>query len=330
MSTRIERHQVWFYLAAAVLGLVSGTLWPRAGGVFDVAVWPLLVALLYATFAQVPLRSIAPALRDMRFLSTALIGNFLIMPALVWALIQLTPADDALRLGLLLVLLVPCTDWFITFTQLGGGDTARATTLTPVNLFVQLLLLPMYLWLMAPADMGAGGAGAGGAGEADVTIGPTDIWPAVLVVLVPLVAAAMSEPLMRRRPGEQRLQHHLGQAPVPLLALVILAVTISHAEAAREASHLLPVVVAVALAYLAGALIVAKVSTAVVRLSPATGRTLAFTLATRNSFVVLPVALALPAGWEVAALVIVMQSLVELFAMIGCLWLVPRALIRDR
>lgn len=58
------------------------------------------------------------------------------------------------------------------------------------------------------------------------------------------------------------------------------------------------------------------------------GRTLAFSLGTRNSFVVLPFALALPAGWEVAAVVIVVQSLVELFGMVFFLWWIPGRLFR--
>lgn len=44
-----------------------------------------------------------------------------------------------------------CTDWFITFTQLGRGNTARTIAVTPLNLLLQLLLLPVYLWLMLPA-----------------------------------------------------------------------------------------------------------------------------------------------------------------------------------
>lgn len=52
------------------------------------------------------------------------------------------------------------------------------------------------------------------------------------------------------------------------------------------------------------------------------GRTLAFSLGSRNSFIVLPFALSLPAEWKAAA--IVMQSLVELFGMIFYLWFVPR------
>ena len=312
----MERHQVWIYLVGLLAGLAAGSMWPQAAGSLEVAVWPALAVLLYATFTQVRLRSIGRALADARFLVTALTANFLIMPALVWGLIQLTPPDDALRLGLLLVLLVPCTDWFITFAQLGRGDGARAIALTPVNLLLQLALLPGYLWLMAPARVGA-------------AISSADLWPALVVVLGPLLLAAFTEPILRRHRAGERIRGRLGLLPVPLLTLVIFLVAAAHTQVASQTAHLLPVVIAVVVAYLLGALLVAKVGTVVVGLSAPAGRTLAFTLATRNSFVVLPVALALPDGWEVAALVIVMQSLVELFGMIGSLWLVPRVLIRD-
>lgn len=59
----------------------------------------------------------------------------------------------------------------------------------------------------------------------------------------------------------------------------------------------------------------------------AQARTLVFTFATRNSFAVLPFALALPAAWEMTAIVIVFQSLIELFGMLVFLWLVPRKLL---
>ena len=58
-------------------------------------------------------------------------------------------------------------------------------------------------------------------------------------------------------------------------------------------------------------------------LAPAHGRVLAFSFGTRNSFVVLPLALALPPSFEQTAVVIVFQSLVELFGMIVYLWWVP-------
>lgn len=98
--------------------------------------WPTLTLLLYATFVQVPLLHLRKAFRDHRF----------VLPAVAWILVQWLPPDPPLRLGVLLVLLVPCTDWFITFSQLGGGNVPRAIAVTPIYLLLQLLLLPFYLW----------------------------------------------------------------------------------------------------------------------------------------------------------------------------------------
>ncbi len=308
---RLERHQVWWYLTAVLLGLAIGSVWPTVGGATSELVWPALALLLYATFSQMPLGRVPAAFVDRRFLLAALIGNFVVVPLLVGVLVRLVPDDPALRLGLLLVLLVPCTDWFITFSQLGRGDATRATALTPVTLLLQLLLLPLYLWLMADVDLGT-------------VLGVGDLWPALLVVVVPLVLAGVTEAWVgedvRRRDGVQRLSWW----PVPLLAVVITLVAAAHVGEVRAALDVLPVVVAVAVAYLVLALVVARGLAAVAGLPVAQGRTLAFSLGTRNSFVVLPFALALPAGWDVAAMVVVTQSLVELFGMIAYLWLVPR------
>lgn len=313
----LERQQVWCYLAAAVLGALIGTLWPRAGHLTEPLVWPVLALLLYATFTQLPLISLAAAFKDARFLATALLGNFVVLPLLVWGLIQWVPDNQPLRVGLLLVLLAPCTDWFITFTQLGGGDAPRAIALTPITLIIQLALLPFYLWLMAGIDFAA-------------TFAPSAIWPAFLVVFGPLLLAALTELWARKQPRRQQAVAQLGWGPVPLLAIVILLIAATHVSAVSHAAYLLPIVIGIATLFLAASLLIAKVLGAAARLPIAQARTLAFSLGTRNSFLVLPFALALPEGWGAAAIVIVMQSLVELFGMIFCLWFVPRVLFRDR
>lgn len=110
---------------------------------------------------------------------------------------------------------------------------------------------------------------------------------------------------------------------------MILLVATAHVGAVRDAAHLLPTVVAIAVGFLVAALVLAKLLGLAGRLPAPQGRTLAFSFGTRNSFIVLPFALSLPAGWEVAAIVIVMQSLVELFGMVFYLWFVPRILFPD-
>ena len=58
-------------------------------------------------------------------------------------------------------------------------------------------------------------------------------------------------------------------------------------------------------------------------------RALVFTSVTRNSLVVLPLALALPAGYELAPAVVVTQTLVELLGMVVLTRVVPRWLLPE-
>lgn len=313
---RLERHQVWLYLTALLLGLTGGRVVPALGPPAEASVWPVLALLLFATFTQLPLTAVPSALRDPRFLVTALVGNFLLVPLLVWGVVQLAQPEPAVRLGLLLVLLVPCTDWFITFAQLGGGDAARATTLSPVTLVLQLILLPGYLWLL-------GGISLTG------VFTPAQVWPALLVLLVPLAAAAVTRRWSDRGPGGRRLVARVGLAPVPLLSVAILMVGVSHADEVAGAGALVPTVVLVGVLYLVGATALALALAHVARLPVDQGRTLVFSLGTRNSFIVLPFALSLPGGWEAAALVVVLQPLVELLGIIVLVRLVPGVLLPD-
>lgn len=312
----LESRQVWIYLSAILGGLLVGSVWVSTGTFFEVLLWPALMLLLYTTFVQVPLLHLREAMRDARFVVAVLTGNFLILPVVAWLLVQWLPADPALRLGVLLVLLVPCTDWFITFSQLGNGNLPRAIAVTPINLLLQLLLLPIYLWLMLGSDLSA-------------ALAPADIWPALVVILLPLAAAVLSERWFEARTQRAVIREQLAWWPVPLLALVVFLIAGAQVGAVQGALRLLPVIVPLFLAFLLLAALIAKGLAKLMALPTDQGRTLAFSLGTRNSFVVLPFALSLPAGWEVAAVVIVVQSLVELFGMAFYLWWIPRKLFRD-
>jgi ACR3 family arsenite efflux pump ArsB len=126
----LERRQVWIYLFAILGGLLVGSTWTGAARSFEGLLRPTLMVLLYATFVQVPLLHLREAFRDHRFVAAVLTGNFVVLPAVAWMLVQWLPPDPALRLGVLLVLVVPCTDWFVTFSQLGGGNVPRSIAVT--------------------------------------------------------------------------------------------------------------------------------------------------------------------------------------------------------
>ncbi|QKE40272.1 MAG: arsenic resistance protein [Ferrovum myxofaciens] len=314
----LERRQVWIYLAAIMSGLWLGTLAPGLGPRFEALLWPVLAALLYATFVQVPLLHVRDAFRDGRFVLAVLLGNFVLIPLLVWLALQWLPDDPALRLGVLLVLLAPCTDWFITFTQLGRGSTARAIAVTPINLLLQLLLLPAYLWLMLPAA------------DFSAALKTEEMLPAALVLIgLPLVTAALTERWIEARPERTVWRERLGWWPVPLLAVVVFLIAGAQVGTVLDAGSVLLTVLPVFVGFLLVVALLARGLARWLRLPVDGGRTLAFSLGTRNSFVVLPFALALPAGWETTVVVIVFQSLVELFGMVFYLWWLPRYLFRS-
>lgn len=337
----LEQHQVWLYLGAAVLGATLGLLVPGGGAVTGVLLWPLLAALLFATFVQTPLQQVRAAGRDRRWLGTVLIGNGLVMPVFALCLVAgvevfgrvIVGAEaqvTALALGLLLVLAVPCTDWFLTFSYLSWGDRAAAVAITPVNLVLQLVTLPVWVWLFTVL-WGTGGAGAESAAGGLPDLGAALLSPgvvagAVLVVLLPLAAATWFETVLRRLPQGDARRRRLANWPIPLLTAVVACVAAGNAPAVAEAAGVLWVGVVVCVVYLGGAVLVGTVAGDIAGLPRPQRRTLVCTLGTRNSFVVLPIALALPAGWELAGAVVVAQSIVELLGMgLVSRWLAARA-----
>lgn len=313
----LEKYQVLVYLAAIAMGLALGTALPQRVGVLEALLWPLLGALLYATFTQVPLMQLRAAWRDTRFLTAAVVGNFLLLPLVAWGLASLFANQPAVRLGMLLVLLVPCTDWFITFSHLGGGRAQYAIAFSPISLLLQLTLLPFYLWLFLDHSL-------------LVAVVQRELLMAFAgLILLPLLLAFVTEKWAqgnsRRTAGIERL----GWLPVPLLALVVFSIAATQVNVVAGSLPLLGGLLLAFIGFLLAAALLARVLASLWKLPTAQGRVLAFSLGTRNSFVVLPLALSLPASYELAVVAIVFQSLVELIGMAIFLWWVPQRLFRS-
>lgn len=314
MREQLEKQQSWLYLGFISLGLALGVLAPVRVAAFEQLLWPLLGVLLYATFTQIPLLHIKQSVADVRFMTALLVGNFVVIPALLWLLVLWLPLSPPVIAGVLLVLLVPCTDWFITFTHLGKGDAARAIAATPLLLLVQMTALPVYLWLFL-------------GGEWFQLTFSTDLLSAFAgLILLPLVLAWLTELGAQRYRAIERTTRQLGYLPVPLLALVVLVIAATQVNSVVALSHVLVQVVFIFAGYLVVAAMLGKLLGKLFKLPATSARTLVFSFGTRNSFVMLPIALALPSGWQAAVVVVVFQSLVELFGMVAYLRWVPKLL----
>ncbi|MEX2365591.1 MAG: arsenic resistance protein, partial [Pseudohongiellaceae bacterium] len=305
------------YLAAIILGLAFGRQFPEQSGYLELALWPLLAFLLYTTFTQVPLSRLREAFTNFRFLWAAVVGNFVILPLIVWGLMSIGPDLPAVKLGILLVLLVPCTDWFITFTHLGGGDTKSAIAFSPVSLLLQILLLPVYIWLFLGSDITTS------------LIQQELILAFFVLIVMPLAVAFFTEKWVEQREGRETLINTLGRCPVPLLATVVFSIAAAQVNVVFGSMEILPGLFAIFSAFLLIAGLLSVALSRIWALPTNQGRVLAFSLGSRNSFVVLPLALSLPASFELTVVVIVFQSLVELIGMAIYIWWVPQKLYRS-
>jgi ACR3 family arsenite transporter len=315
---RMEHRQVPLYLAAIAVGALAGWWAPAAAPTLSVAITPVLALLLFATFLGVPLGNLGRSVLDLRFFGAVLGVNFLILPVLVFGLSRFVADDRVLLLGVLLVLLTPCVDYVIVFTSLAGGARDKLLAATPVLMLLQLLLLPVYLLLLAGPDT-----------TSLIEVGPF-VEAFLLLIVLPLAAAAGVQWLSRRPAGRparrvaRGVEAGMHGLMVPLMMLTLAVVVGSQVAAVGAQSRALLAVVPIYLAFLVVMVTVGVFAARLMRLEVPAGRALVFSGATRNSLVVLPLALALPDSLALVPLVVVTQTLIELVGMVVLVRLVPR------
>lgn len=309
----LERHQIALYLAAIAAGAVVGLLIPGAHRL-EPAIEPVLALLLFATFLGVPLTAIGRSFRDARFLGALGVVNFVIVPVVAFGLSRFVADDPALLFGVLLVLLTPCIDYVIVFAGLAGGASDRLLAAAPLLMLAQMLLLPLYLLVFLGPD-----------GVAVVEIAPF-ARAFLLLIVVPLGAAALVQLLAKRHRSGEVIQRVTADLMVPLMVATLFTVVASTAGAVGAAGPRLLTLVPIYVAFLAIMVFVGLLVARAFRLDVPRARALTFSGATRNSLVVLPLALALPPALALAPVVVVAQTLVELIGMVVLVRFLPRIL----
>ncbi|CEA07791.1 Sodium Bile acid symporter family protein [Arthrobacter saudimassiliensis] len=314
LVARMEQHQVGLYLLALAAGGIIGWLAPAAADPLQRSINPALGLLLFATFLGIPFARIGRAVRDGRFMATVLVLNFLVVPLVVYALSRFVAGEQALLVGVLLVLLAPCIDYVIVFTGLAGGSSDRLLAAAPVLMLAQMLFLPLFLLLFIGPDLVS-------------LIDPAPFLEALIgLIAVPLAAAALVQRLARRWSAARRRMALLQDLMVPLMMLVLAVVVASQIVGVGRELGALLAVVPVYVAFLAVMVPLGLLAARTAGLDPGSSTAAVFSGATRNSLVVLPLALALPDSLALVPLVVVTQTLVELIGMVACVRILPRLL----
>ncbi|WP_145325574.1 arsenic resistance protein [Paenibacillus xylanexedens] len=315
----MEKQQTWIYVIALFAGAAIGLGNPEWGNALQYTVSPILAVLLYSMFVQIPFLQLKESWSNLRFMGALLVANFIVVPVVVWLLTLVFPQSASVLIGVYLVLLTPCIDYVIVFTQLGRGNEKLMLAATPLLFVIQMILLPFYLWLLMGAEVAQ-----------IMQVGPF-VEAFLFLIVIPLLLAIVTQVLSTGKASGERVMNASAWLPVPMMALALIVVVASQIGKVYSDMAIIVNVIPIYVAFLILMPWISRIIANGFRLNTGAGRALIFSSATRNSLVVLPLALALPPEWAtVAAAVIVTQTMVELAGELIYIRLVPAVILRDR
>lgn len=319
-STRekLENNQIWIYVFSLILGGIIGLSFENLGTSLDWTISPLIAVLMYGMFAQIPFLKLREAISNLKFMGALLVGNFIVVPIIVWILTTLFPQPTPVLLGVCLVLLTPCIDYVIVFTQLGKGNEKLMLASTPILFVVQMILLPLYLWLFIGEEM----------------VGIVHLEPFLeaflFLIVAPLIIAVMTQLWAKKNVLGEKVLDYTAWLPVPFMALVLIAVVASQIGKVYSDFDVIVSVIPIYILFLIVTPVVSRFIADIFKLDKGAGRALIFSIGTRNSLVVLPLALSLTDSWAtIAAAVIVTQTIVELIGELIYIKAVPNLILKD-
>ncbi|MDR2698167.1 MAG: arsenic resistance protein [Candidatus Methanoplasma sp.] len=264
---------------------------------------PFLMVLLFVIFLKVDIREIGRSFRNVRFSSASVMINFVWTPffAVLLGYAFLGGSAD-MTIGFLMLLATPCTDWYLVFTGLSKGNVSLSTSILPLNLVLQVLLLPVYLFLFL---------GTGSSFE----IG--SILVSIFVVLViPFVAANVIKVVIKAKGRKDSmdavLEKHGDNVQLAFLCLAVLAMFAAFGSLITEDPMVLvQMLIPLGIFFIVNFFISRAVGKALgFAFDDITSLT--FTTMARNSPLALAIAVAAFPGAPLIALVLVVGPLIEL------------------
>ena len=193
--------------AAMVLGLLLGRFVPGLNTALDslhvtsgvsLPIFAGLLVMMYPVLAKVRYDRLDAVTGDRRLLLSSLVLNWLLGPAVMFALAWTFLADlPAYRTGLIIVGLARCIAMVLVWNDLARGDREAAAVLVALNSLFQVVAFAGLGWFylaVLPGWLGWDTAG--------LSTSPWQIARSVLVFLgIPLVAGYLSRRIGERRKG---------------------------------------------------------------------------------------------------------------------------------
>jgi len=315
--SRQDEATPFILVTAMVLGL--GLNWGTHGALgflhplVDIGIFLVITAVMLGV--RTP--DLRGAFKKRKATALALTTNFVVIPGVAWLLgwAFLRHSPD-LWIGIILYALTPCVGWYLIFIDAAHGNVAWGATLLPWNLGLQIVLMPVYLWLLVGHVL---------------YLNPWTLLQSVGIFFV--------APFVVGWGVQWWILHHHGEAafagpvkavlgPFKLWALVVVIVALFASQPPLKIHDLVALLTMVGtiFVFFVVMFLLALLNGAWAHLSYEDNVTLTFTTTARNSEVVIGVAMAAFPGHPLVYMAILVGPLVELTILL----LMAQGLVRLR
>lgn len=149
-----------------------------------------LCLMIYGLFLETQVTELKISFKNLKFTFTSLIINFIWTPLFGYFLgsIFLKGNLDIL-IGFFMLILTPCTDWYLVFTKIAKGDVKLSLSILPINLVLQIILLPIYLILFFSSK---------------ITLNYSQItYSLLIVIIIPFIASQITKLVLNKNLNEK-------------------------------------------------------------------------------------------------------------------------------
>ncbi|MFC7325892.1 arsenic resistance protein [Halorubrum rutilum] len=282
LLSSIKENLIFVVVASLATGLAFGQVASsKTTAMLEAAVIPILLLMIYPMMINIDLQEVIKVREHAGPVGLSLLVNFGLAPILAVGLARgFFSGNIEYAIGLYFIALIPTSGMTAAWTGLADGDLEAALVAMAVNLLAAVVILPMYLSVLVPANVG---------------FDPSALYQQLAqIVVVPMIAGNLTRRVLlwryTTREFKQLKPVFGGLSSLGVMLIVFVAMTMRStqilADPITSISTVIPLVVFYAL------IIGSAAGLGQILLDPARGIALVYATSMRNLSIALAVVVA--------------------------------------